>query len=41
MEFKIEGIDMVRKVPADAGSSSRIYLPKEWAGKNVVVILEE
>ena len=39
MKFEIEGIDMVRRTPSPAGSSSRLYLPKEWAGRDVVVIL--
>ena len=39
VKFEIEGIDMVKRKPSPAGSSSKLYLPKDWAGKEVVVIL--
>jgi len=39
VKFEIEGTDMVKKKPSPAGSSSKLYLPKDWAGKEVVVIL--
>jgi len=39
MKFEIEGVTMIRKKPSPANSSSRLYLPKDWAGKEVVAIL--
>jgi putative transposon-encoded protein len=32
---------MVCEVAAHGEKSGRIYLPKEWVGKEVVVVLEE
>ena len=39
----IEGFEMVEKVPKlpKKGSSCTIYLPKEWEGKEVVVVRVE
>lgn len=41
MEFTTEGIESREKVVAEAGTSGRIYLPKSWVGRTVVVILKE
>lgn len=41
MEFKVEGIESREKEVAEAGTSGRIYLPKSWVGRTVVVILKE
>jgi len=40
MEFKVEGVESREKEVAEAGTSGRIYLPKSWIGKTVVVILK-
>lgn len=41
MEFIVEGIESREKEVAEAGTTGRIYLPKSWIGKTVVVILKE
>lgn len=41
MEFKIEGTDMKKKKAHKSGTNGHIYLPKDWIGKEVVVILIE
>ena len=40
MEFKVEGIESREKIVAEGGTSGRIYLPKSWVGKEVIVILK-
>ena len=40
MEFKIEGVESREKVVAEGGTSGRIYLPKAWIGKTVIIILK-
>lgn len=39
----VEGFEMVEKVPnlPSSGSSCVVYLPKEWSGKEVVIIRVE
>jgi len=39
IEFKIDGIEMVKKTVKLAGDSGRIYLPVRYVGKSVVVVL--
>lgn len=41
MKFEIEGKDMRKKIASSSGGSSKVYLPKSWEGKQVVVILLE
>ena len=41
MEFKVEGIEAREKIVAEGGTSGRVYLPKAWVGKEVIVILKE
>lgn len=42
MEFSLTGKDMKKKVAKKAGdSASRVYLPVDWTGKKVAVILLE
>lgn len=40
-EFKFSGYGVVEKTAANNGHSARIFVPKAWAGKKVVVILLE
>lgn len=39
--FSIKGYAIVEKEAANAGTSARVFVPKNWAGKKVVVILTE
>jgi len=41
MKIQLEGYEVVEKVPTLGGNSARVYLPKEWIGKKVKVILIE
>lgn len=41
MEFKVEGREATEKIVKEGGSSGRIYLPKKWIGRKVVIILLE
>lgn len=41
VEFKIEGYEMIRKVPSKHGTGGIVYVPKSWIGKNVIVVLED
>jgi len=42
-KFEIHGYEMLEKTASnDARSSSSVYIPKNWAGKKIVVVrLEE
>ena len=40
-EFKIKGFDMISKEVGPGGDSGRVFVPKRWMGKKVVVILKE
>jgi putative transposon-encoded protein len=40
VEFKLEGKEMLRKAVSEHGNGGVIYVPKQWIGKSVVVILE-
>lgn len=39
--FSITGYAIIEKEAANAGSSARVFVPKSWLGKKVVVILTE
>lgn len=41
IDFHIAGSDMVKKTARKHGDSAHVYLPKDWADKEVVVILVE
>lgn len=40
-DFKISGYAMIKKGVGDGGDSGRIYVPKSWIGKQVVIILKD
>ena len=40
-QFKHSGYGVVEKVAANGGNSARVFVPKTWTGKKVVVILLE
>lgn len=39
--MKMEGYEALEKVAQAGGNSARIYVPKNWKGKKVKVILLE
>ena len=39
IQMKMEGYEAVEKIAAKGGNSSRVYVPKQWEGKKVRVIL--
>ena len=41
IQIKMEGYEVLEKVPELGGNSGRIYVPKSWIGKKVRVILIE
>lgn len=41
MKIEIQGYEAVEKVATKGGNSARIYVPKQWEGKKVKVILLE
>lgn len=41
MEIKIEAYQAFEKIVKSAGNSGRIYVPKNWVGKRVKVLLLE
>ena len=41
MEIKIEGYQIVEKVVKLSGNSGRVYVPIDWVGKKVKVVLIE
>jgi putative transposon-encoded protein len=41
MEIKLEAFDTREKIVTLAGSSGHVYVPKEWVGKKVKVLLIE
>jgi putative transposon-encoded protein len=41
ISMKIEGYEALEKVAQSGGNSARIYVPKDWEGKKVKVILLE
>jgi putative transposon-encoded protein len=41
MEIKINGFQIIEKVVKQSGNSGRVYVPIEWVGKKVKVVLIE
>lgn len=41
MEIKITGYQIIEKTVKKTGNSGRIYVPNEWVGKRVKIILLE
>ena len=39
--MKMEGYEAVEKTATIGGNSARVYVPKQWEGKKVKVILLE
>lgn len=39
-KFSVFGVDYLKKTVGEGGTSGRIYVPREWIGKEVVVILK-
>lgn len=39
MEVKLEAYDTREKIVTLSGSSGHVYLPKEWVGKRVKILL--
>ena len=35
------GYGIIEKIAANGGNSARVFVPKSWAGKKVIVILAE
>jgi putative transposon-encoded protein len=41
MEIKTEAYQVVEKIVKSGGNSGRVYVPKEWIGKRVSILLLE
>lgn len=41
MEIKVTGYQIIEKIVKKTGNSGRIYVPNEWVGKRVKIILLE
>lgn len=41
MEIKAEAYQVIEKVVKSSGNSGRVYVPKEWVGKKVTILLTE
>jgi putative transposon-encoded protein len=41
VEIKLSGYEMLEKAVHKSGNSGRVYLPIEWIGKKVKIILIE
>ncbi len=41
MRIEIQGYEAVEKTATKGGNSARVYVPKQWEGKKVKVILLE
>ena len=41
MEIKIEAYQIVEKIVKQSGNSGRVYVPIDWVGKKVKVVLIE
>jgi putative transposon-encoded protein len=39
MEVRLEAHQVIEKVVKSSGNSGRVYVPKEWVGKRVKVLL--
>lgn len=41
VEIKLTGFEMLEKVVTSGGNSGRVYVPPDWIGKRVKIILVE
>lgn len=41
MEIKVQGYQIIEKIVKSSGNSGRLYVPKDWVGKKVKVVLLE
>lgn len=41
MRIEVEGYEAIEKTVKPAGNSGRIYVPKDWEGKRVKIVLLE
>jgi putative transposon-encoded protein len=41
MEIKVQGSQIIEKTVKKSGNSGRVYVPKDWVGKKVKVVLLE
>ena len=41
IEMNIKGYEAIEKIATKGGNSARVYVPKQWEGKKVKVILLE
>lgn len=41
MEIKIEAYEIIEKVVKTSGNSGRVYVPIDWVGKKVKILLIE
>ena len=41
MKIEMKGYEAVEKTATKGGNSARVYVPKQWEGKKVKVILLE
>lgn len=41
MEIKVQAYQVIEKTVKAAGNSGRIYIPKDWVGKRVKILLLE
>lgn len=41
MKFELDGNDMRRKTVSKSGGTGHVFVPKDWIGKEVVVVLVE
>lgn len=39
MEIKTEAYQVIEKVVKSGGNSGRVYVPKEWIGRRVKILL--
>lgn len=39
MEIKINGFQILEKIVKNSGNSGRVYVPIDWVGKRVKIIL--
>ena len=41
MEVKVQAYQIIEKTVKASGNSGRVYVPKDWVGKRVKVVLVE
>lgn len=41
VEIRLTGFEMLEKVVTKGGNSGRVYVPSDWIGKRVKIILVE